>query len=147
MAAIQRTADAVWEGDLHGGKGGITTPSGVLQNDSYSFVTRFENSPGTNPEELIVAAYTACFSMNLSGVLGGKGYHPESIRTHGILSMDRTDAGFTITKIRLEAEGKVANIDEATFKELANVAEKTCPVSRLLRPGLQEVEVAATLIK
>lgn len=145
MADITRTADAAWQGDLRGGKGQISTPSGVLQNDAYSFVTRFENAEGTNPEELIAAAHAACFSMAFAGALGRKGYSPESIRTHSTLSMDKTDAGFSITRMRLEVEGQVPNLDQDTFQQIAEEAEKGCPVSRLLRPGLQEVQVIARL--
>jgi lipoyl-dependent peroxiredoxin len=143
MADIQRKANAVWDGELRSGKGKISTPSGVLNTDAYGFTTRFENEPGTNPEELIAAAHAACFSMNFSGVLGKNGYKPESVNTEATLTMEKTDAGFSIVKIRLETEVQVADIDEAKFQELADVAEKTCPVSRLLRPGLQEVEVVA----
>lgn len=145
MADIQRSADAIWQGDLRGGQGRISTPSGVLKDDPYTFATRFENVTGTNPEELIAAAHAGCFTMNLSGTLARKGFTPESLTTHATLSMDKTEAGFSITRIRLEVEGKVANIDEATFKQVADEAERTCPVSRLLRPGLQEVEVVAKL--
>lgn len=145
MADIQRTADAVWQGELRTGKGTISTPSGVLKEDAYSFVTRFENQPGTNPEELIAAAHAACFSMAFSGVLGKQGYSPESLSTHATLTMVRTDAGMTIDTVRLEVEGRVPNIDEATFRTLAEEAEKGCPISRLLRPGLRAVEVVARL--
>lgn len=145
MADITRTANAEWLGDLRSGTGTISTPSGVLQNDAYSFVTRFENSPGTNPEELVAAAHAACFSMAFSGVLGKKGYNPESLRTRATLSMDKKEAGFTITRMRLEVEGKVPNLQAAEFQQLAEEAEKGCPISRLLRPGLQDVEVVATL--
>lgn len=145
MADIQRTADAVWKGDLRSGTGTITTPSGVLNGDAYSFVTRFENSPGTNPEELIAAAHAACFTMAFSGLLARKGYIPEELNTRAVLSMDKLEAGFTITKMRLEVEGQVSNLDQMTFQQLAEEAEKGCPVSRLLRPGLQSVEVVAHL--
>jgi lipoyl-dependent peroxiredoxin len=147
MADIQRTADAVWKGDLRGGLGHISTPTGVLNEDPYSFGMRFENAPGTNPEELVAAAHAACFSMNLSGVLGKNGYQPENIRTHATITMEKTDAGFSITRSRLEVEAQVPNIDEETFKQLADEAERTCPISRLLRPGLQGVEVQAKLKK
>lgn len=147
MAEIQRTADAVWQGDLRGGKGTISSPSGVLKEDAYSYVTRFENAPGTNPEELIAAAHAACFSMAFAGALAKKGYTPEWLATHSVLSMDRGEAGFTVNKMRLEVTGSVANIDEATFKQIAEEAEKGCPISRLLRPGLKEIEVVAKLHK
>jgi osmotically inducible protein OsmC len=145
MADITRTANAVWQGDLRGGNGQVSTPSGVLQDDAYSFVTRFENSPGTNPEELIAAAHAACFSMAFAATLSKKGYSPQRIATHATLSMDKLEAGFTVTKMRLEVEGQVEGMDEATFGQIAEEAEKGCPISRLLRPGLQEVEVVARL--
>ena len=145
MADIQRSADAVWQGDLRNGTGSVSAPSGVLQDAAYSFVTRFEDSPGTNPEELIAAAHAACFTMAFSGVLARKGYDPERLSTHAVLTMAKQEVGFTITKIRLEVEGQVGNLDQATFQQLADEAEKGCPVSRLLRPGLEAVEVVATL--
>lgn len=145
MADIERTADAVWQGDLRGGNGQISTPSGVLKDDAYTFATRFENAAGTNPEELIAAAHAACFTMAFSGVLARKGYQPESLRTHATLSMDKTEAGFSVTKMLLEVTGKVPNLDEQTFRQLADEAERGCPISRLLRPGLQEIEVVAKL--
>lgn len=145
MADIQRTANAVWRGELRNGTGTISTPSGVLQNDAYSFVTRFENSPGTNPEELIAAAHAACFTMAFSGTLGRKGYNPEQLSTRATITMEKQEVGFTITRVRLDVEGLVANLDQETFQMLAEEAEKGCPVSRLLRPGLQDVEVVATL--
>lgn len=145
MADIQRTADAIWQGDLRSGKGSITTPSGVLKDDAYTFLTRFENQPGTNPEELIAAAHAACFTMAFSATLGKKGYQPESLRTHATLTMARSDAGTSIDKVRLEVEGQVPNIDQATFQQVAEEAEQGCPISKLLRPGLKEVEVVAHL--
>lgn len=145
MADIQRSADAVWQGDLRGGKGQVSTPSGVLQQDAYTFATRFENAAGTNPEELIAAAHASCFSMAFANTLAGKGYPPEVIQTHATLSMDRTSAGFSVTKMLLEVEGKVANIDQGTFEEVAKEAERNCPISRLLSPGLQSIEVVAKL--
>lgn len=145
MADIQRSANAVWQGDLRGGNGKISTPSGVLNEDAYTFATRFENAAGTNPEELVAAAHAACFSMAFSGTLSRKGYHPEVLQTKATLSMEKTDAGFSITKMKLEVVGQVPSLDQATFQQIAEEAEKGCPISRLLRPGLQEVEVVAQL--
>jgi lipoyl-dependent peroxiredoxin len=87
MADIQRSADAVWRGDLRSGNGHISTPSGVLKQDAYTFATRFENAAGTNPEELIAAAHAACFTMAFSGVLAGKGHNPENLSTHAKVMM------------------------------------------------------------
>lgn len=145
MADIQRSANAVWQGDLRGGKGQISTPSGVLKDDAYTFATRFENAAGTNPEELIAAAHAACFTMAFSGVLARQGYNPEKLQTQATVSMDKTDAGFTVTKVKLEVDGQVPNLDQATFQQLAEEAEKGCPISRLLRPGLQAIEVVARI--
>lgn len=144
---ILRSADAVWQGDLRGGKGKITTDSGVLKDDAYTWAARFENAPGTNPEELVAAAQAGCLSMALTSRLNKNGFNPERIATHATLTLEKTEAGNTITKMRLEVVGKVPNMDEATFKEHAEAAEKGCPISTLLRPGLKSVEVVARLEK
>lgn len=146
MADIERTADAVWQGGLRGGKGEVSAPSGVLKQEAYSFITRFENAPGTNPEELVAAAHAACFSMAFSAALEGKGFKPEKIATHATLLMNKGPSGFRITGMRLEVTGIVPGIDETTFKQIAVEAEKGCPISALLRPGLKDnVEVIAKL--
>ncbi|HEY9847534.1 MAG TPA: OsmC family protein [Candidatus Caenarcaniphilales bacterium] len=145
MATIRRTASAIWKGDLPSGNGQINTASGVLQNTPYSFKTRFEQSPGTNPEELIAAAHAACYSMAFSHRLGEKGYQPQSIETRAVCSLEPQQAGgFKITKIRLETRGQVPGLDEATFKQIAQEAEKECPVSNVLRGGA-EIELDAAL--
>lgn len=144
---IKRTADAVWQGDLRGGNGQVSTESGVLKENAYSFKTRFENTPGTNPEELIAAAQAACFSMALSADLAKANKNPQQVSTHAILTMEQKEAGFTITKMRLEVTGRVPGMDEATFQSYAEKAEQGCPIGRLLRPGLEQVEVVAHLEK
>src|SRR3984957_20425329 len=96
-----RKASAVWQGSLKQGKGTISTESGVLSNTPYSFSTRFENAHGTNPEELIAAAHAGCFTMALSAQLGEAGITPDSLETTALLTMEKLDAGFTITKINL----------------------------------------------
>lgn len=145
MAELQRTANAVWSGDSRSGNGKITTPSGVLQDDPYTYLTRFENAQGTNPEELIAAAHAACFSMALAGILGRKGFPPAELRTRAVLTMEKEEIGWTVKTIRLEVDGNVPNIDAETFQAAASDAEKNCPISRLLRPGLAELSVVATL--
>lgn len=147
MADIERSANAVWQGDLRGGKGQISTPSGVLQDDAYTFATRFENASGTNPEELIAAAHAACFSMAFASTLSRQGFQPQSIRTRAVVEMEKQEAGFAVTRIRLETEGQVPNIDEAKFQEVANDAKVNCPISRLLTPGLKSVDLQAKLVK
>lgn len=132
MAGIERTATGVWKGDLKSGSGLIGSTSGVLQDTPFSFATRFENARGTNPEELIAAAHAACFSMAFANYLSGKGHVPEEISTSATITLE----GTSITKMHLVTKGRVPGLDEATFKQLADEAEKSCPVSNLLRNGL-----------
>jgi len=133
---MQRTASAHWAGGLKDGKGTVSTASGVLKETQYSFATRFENGVGTNPEELIAAAHAGCFSMALSAELGKAGFTPTSIDTSATLTMDKTDAGFTITAVHLDVHAKIPNIDEKKFEEIANGAKKGCPVSRVLNANI-----------
>ena len=114
------------------GNGSIDSTSGVLKNTPFTFATRFENSPGTNPEELIAAAHAACYSMAFSNYLSTQGYVPDTITVKATCSLEDGKIG----KMHLEARGKVDGVDNATFKRLADEAEKKCPVSNLLRPGL-----------
>src|SRR5947207_14222022 len=129
---MQRKASAVWKGGLKDGKGTISAPGGVLNNTQYSFSTRFENAPGTNPEELIAAAHAGCFSMALSAQLGQAGLTPDSINTTATLSLDKLDSGWTITAIHLDVHGKVPNADPAAFQKAAENAKAGCPVSKVL---------------
>jgi lipoyl-dependent peroxiredoxin len=129
---MQRKASAVWKGGLKDGKGTISAPGGVLNNTQYSFSTRFENAPGTNPEELIAAAHAGCFSMALSAQLGGANLPPENIATTVTLSLDKLDSGWTITASHIDVVAKVPGADAATFQKYAEAAEKGCPVSKVL---------------
>lgn len=129
---MKRNASAIWRGDLKSGKGSISTESGVLKETQYSFGTRFENGPGTNPEELIGAAHAGCFSMAFSAELGKAGFTPESIRTTATITMEKTDAGFTILESHLDMTAKIPGIDQAKALEIANAAKAGCPISRLL---------------
>ena len=129
---MQRTASAHWSGGLKDGKGTVSTQSGALSQTQYSFSTRFENGVGTNPEELIAAAHAGCFSMALSAQLGSAGMTAESIDTRATLTLDKTDAGFTITASHLDVKVKIPGADRAKFDEAAHSAEKNCPVSRVL---------------
>jgi osmotically inducible protein OsmC len=132
MAAILRTATGTWQGDLKSGKGSIDATSGVLNQTPFTYATRFENAKGTNPEELIAAAHAACYSMAFSNYLSTQGHVPDTITTRATISLEEG----RITKMHLETRGKVAGVDNATFKRLADEAERKCPVSNLLRPGL-----------
>ena len=129
---MQRKASAVWKGGLKDGKGLVSAASGVLSNTPYSFTTRFENTPGTNPEELIAAAHAACFSMALSAQLGGANLTPESIQTTATLTMEKLDAGWTITAVHLDVVGRVPKADAAAFQKAADNAKSGCPVSKAL---------------
>ena len=129
---MQRKASAVWKGGLKDGKGTVSSASGVLKNTPYSFSTRFEETPGTNPEELIAAAHAGCFSMALSAQLGNAGMTAESIETAATLTMEKLEAGWTITAVHLEVVAKIPNGDVGKFAEAANNAKAGCPVSRVL---------------
>src|SRR5271166_1939282 len=129
---MQRKGSAHWSGGLKDGKGSVSTASGVLNNTPYSFGTRFENGTGTNPEELIAAAHASCFSMALSAQLGNAGMTAESIDTTATVTLDKTDAGFSIPSSHLEVTVKIPGADKAKFEEAAKAAETGCPVSRVL---------------
>ncbi|QXH46663.1 OsmC family protein [Pseudomonas xanthosomatis] len=129
---MKKTASAVWQGGLKEGKGHISTESGALKDAPYGFNTRFEGSPGTNPEELIGAAHAGCFSMALSMMLGEAGLTPERIDTHAEVSLDKQADGFAITAVHLTLKAKVPGASEAQFQEIANKAKAGCPVSKVL---------------
>jgi osmotically inducible protein OsmC len=133
---INRKASAVWRGGLKDGKGTVSTESGVLKDNQYSFSTRFENGVGTNPEELIAAAHAGCFSMALSGTLGGAGMTADSINTTATVTMEKTDAGFTVTAVHLDLTAKIPNANKAAFEKAAADAKAGCPISRLLKANI-----------
>jgi len=130
---MQRTATAVWNGALKDGKGAISTPSGALADAPYSFVTRFENQKGTNPEELIAAAHAGCFSMALSAQLGTMNFTPQSLRTNATVTLEKLEAGWTISKIHLDVAARVPGISASAFDSAAASAKANCPVSRLFK--------------
>jgi lipoyl-dependent peroxiredoxin len=129
---MDRKASAVWKGGLKDGKGEFSAPSGVFSHVPYSFRTRFEDAPGTNPEELIAAAHASCFSMALSGQLGAANLTPESINTTANLKLEKVEGGFAITTIHLDVTAKVPNADDAAFQKAAENAKAGCPVSKVL---------------
>ncbi len=133
---MQRKASAVWKGGLKDGKGTVSATSGVLNNTPYSFATRFENTPGTNPEELIAAAHAACFSMALSGQLGGANLTAESISTTATLTMEKLDSAWTITAVHLDVTARVPKADAAAFNKAAENAKSGCPVSKVLKANI-----------
>jgi osmotically inducible protein OsmC len=128
-----RKASAVWNGSLKEGKGKISTESKVLSNAQYSFSTRFEDGIGTNPEELIAAAHAGCFSMALSAQLGNAGITPESIETTAAVTLEKVEAGFTVTKVHLDVTAKIPGANAAAFEKAAQDAKAGCPISRLLK--------------
>lgn len=138
-----RRAEAQWNGDLKGGKGTMALGSGAYEG-AYSFGSRFEEAPGTNPEELIGAALAGCFSMALSGALGRGGHDPERVATKAKVHIEKVGEGFAITRIDLDTEARVPGIDEAAFRETAEGAKKNCPVSKAL--GGVEITLDARLV-
>ena len=129
---MQRTANAEWKGGLKDGKGTISTASGVLSNNQYSFGTRFESGKGTNPEELVAAAHAGCFSMALSAELGKASITPESIETKCTVTFEKTDSGFTVTESHLDVTARIPGANKAAFDKAAADAKSGCPISRLL---------------
>ena len=138
---MKRNASAVWNGSLKEGKGTISTESGLLKEAQYSFGTRFENGVGTNPEELIAAAHAGCFSMALSGQLTTAGTPPESVATTATVTLEKLEAGFTVTGVHLDVTAKVPGATPESFETAANNAKKGCPISRLLKAEIT-MEVA-----
>ena len=128
-----RKGSAEWWGDLKSGKGKLSSETGVLNNISYDAASRFETGITTNPEELLGAAHAACYSMALANALSKEGFKVNSIKTVDDIHLNKTDAGFTITKIVIHTEGKVDGIDEAAFKKHAEATKSGCPVSRALK--------------
>jgi osmotically inducible protein OsmC len=145
---MDRKASATWRGGLKDGNGALTSPSGVLNHTPYSFRTRFENEPGTNPEELIAAAHAGCFSMALSAQLNSAGLSPERIDTTATVTLEKQDAGFAITRVHLVCRAKVPDVDAQKFQQVAEAAKNGCPVSKLLNAKISlearlESQVAA----
>ena len=126
-----RTAEAEWKGNLSRGSGRMKLGSGAFEG-SYSFPSRFEEGPGSNPEELIGAAHAGCFSMALSHMLSEAGHIPDVVHTTAKVHIDKVEDGFKITSIELQTKGKVPGIDEETFQEKAEAAKEGCPVSQAL---------------
>jgi osmotically inducible protein OsmC len=129
---ITRTASARYEGTGKTGKGWVSTQSGVLADQRYGFGTRFENEPGTNPEELIAAAHAACFTMALSFALAGAGIDEGTLETTAKVKLDKDGEGFRISRSDLTLKGSVPAIDGTRFRELAESAKANCPVSKLI---------------
>jgi osmotically inducible protein OsmC len=146
MADIIRKASATWVGDSKGGSGSASTGSGVIKDVKITWSARFENAPGSNPEELVAAAHAACFSMALSAGLTRANTPPKEIHTQATLTMRRDDSGTKITKMHLEVEASVPGITAEAFQAAAQSAKAGCPISKLLAPGLEEITLDAKLV-
>lgn len=129
---MKQKASAVWKGSLKEGSGTLSTGSGALSAKPYSFRTRFEGEPGTNPEELIGAAHAGCFSMAFSMILGLAGLTPEKIETEATVTLEKVGDSFSITESHLDVKATIPGVDDATFQDLAGKAKAGCPVSKLL---------------
>jgi lipoyl-dependent peroxiredoxin len=141
--AITRTSEARWEGDLKEGKGRVKLGSGAFEGQ-YSFKSRFESGTGTNPEELVAAAHSACYSMALSHALSLGGHVPKFVQTSAAVQLDQVPGGFAIIGIKLTTQANVPGIDDATFQKVADEAKKGCPISKAL--SAVKIELSAKLV-
>ncbi len=133
---MKRSASAVWHGDLKQGHGALATHSGVLKDTPYSFGMRFEQAPGTNPEELLAAAHAGCFTMALTASLGRAGFVPKRLATQAVVSLEQVDGKWTINHVQLTTEAWIPGIDVAHFQKIAADAKADCPVSRLFKADI-----------
>ncbi|NQV50778.1 MAG: OsmC family protein [Candidatus Marinimicrobia bacterium] len=139
---MQRKASAIWQGGLKDGKGTVSTATGVLSNTPYSFSTRFEEEPGTNPEELIAAAHAGCFAMALSGQLDNAGLKADKLEVKATVKMEKTDAEMTVTASHLDLVATIPGATQEAFNTAAANAKAGCPISRLLNC---EINLSASL--
>jgi osmotically inducible protein OsmC len=135
-SAMNRNAAAVWKGSLHEGEGTLTTESGVLSATQYSYRTRFIEGIGTNPDELIAASLSGCFSMALSNELGLSGFHPNRIETTATATLEDLTAGWTLTHVQLDVRANVPDVSQARFMDAALAAKANCPIARLLKANI-----------
>jgi lipoyl-dependent peroxiredoxin len=130
---MDRKASAVWQGGLKDGKGTLSSESGIFKETPYSFQTRFESTPGTNPEELLAAAHAGCFTMALSAQLGNAGMTAEKLETKATVTLEKVGDGFSITKSHLDLVARIPGVDPAKFEAAVKAAETGCPVSKLFK--------------
>ncbi|HHY86354.1 MAG TPA: OsmC family peroxiredoxin [Verrucomicrobia bacterium] len=142
---MQRQATAQWNGNLRSGSGQTSTGSGVLRDVPYSVPSRFESGKGTNPEELLAAAHASCFSMMLAKLLGDAEKPPGRIQTRATLTLAQREGGWKITRVHLDSEVSGPGLDTDTLNRVANDAKEQCPVSVLLKPGLEEISLSVRL--
>lgn len=139
---MQKWGKAVWTGNIKEGQGLISSQTGVLKDAPYGFASRFEDGPGSNPEELLGAAHAACFTMALSLMLTNNGLTADRIETKADVTLAKDGEGFSITKVHLTTRAKIPGTDQAKFAELAKQAKEGCPVSKVLKA---EISMDATL--
>jgi osmotically inducible protein OsmC len=139
---MNRNASATWKGNLRGGEGTLTTESGVLSKTQYSHGTIFTEGIGTNPDELIAASLSGCFSMALSRELGLVGFHPERIETTATATLEELAAGWTMTRMQLDVHASVPDATQAGFMDAAMAARTNCPIARVLNTN---ISMSATL--
>lgn len=142
MADISRKASAQWSGDIMKGQGTVSTASSTLDKAQYNFKGRFEQGVGTNPEELLAAAHAACFTMQISALMGAAGHAPDDVQTEATCEMERAGAGFKISTMRLKVSGKVPGIDQAAFEQFAAQAAELCPLSNVMKGNVEIVHEA-----
>ncbi|WP_407180884.1 OsmC family protein [Bradyrhizobium sp. STM 3562] len=140
---MKRFGSTTWSGNLHDGKGAVSTESGALENYPYSFLTRYGEKPGTNPEELLGAAHAACFTMSLVRMLGTANFVPEQVDGKSEVVIEKDGDGFSISSVHLTVTAKIPGIDQDTFQSIATEAKAWCPVSKLMKV---EVGFEATLV-
>lgn len=133
---MKKSASATWIGGLKDGQGTISTETGVLREAPFGFRSRFEDGPGTNPEELIGAAHAGCYSMALSLGLGNAGLTADRIETRAVVTLDKDGDGFAITAVHLSCRAKVPGADAATFDRIAQATKQACPVSKVLKASI-----------
>jgi len=139
---MQKWGKAVWTGNIKEGQGLISSQTGVLKDAPYGYASRFEDGPGSNPEELLGAAHAACFTMALSLMLGNNGLTADRIETKADVTLAKDGEGFSITKVHLTTKAKVPGTDQAKFADIAKQAKEGCPVSKVLKA---EITMDATL--
>ncbi|MHB0856839.1 MAG: OsmC family peroxiredoxin [Anaerolineae bacterium] len=145
MQELVRTADVVWMGDLLTGNGHISSASGALHEQPYTYGTRFEHDPGVNPEELLAAAHAACYSQALAHTLAQHGFPPQRIDTHALCTLEpKQGGGFAITAMQLRVRVTGSDMETSRFQEIVAEADRGCPVSNVLRHGLA-IEIDAAL--
>ncbi|MFD1344382.1 OsmC family protein [Litorisediminicola beolgyonensis] len=142
---MKKFGTAHWEGNLQQGTGSVSTESGVLDDVQYGFNKRFEDEPGSNPEELVGAAHAACYSMALSMILGNYDATADAIDTKATVHLEKDGDGFSVTKVHLDVTASIPGMDADKFAEAANAAKEGCPISKLYKGGTAEITMDAKL--